>query len=468
MTIFRQSLCAGLAVLALSACQSEPAGMLYHGFTRLDPDTRKITPEAWVVIDGESIVKTGAGALPRGSFEQSFDMNGRYALPGLIDAHAHITSGPHKLEIKDGAPLMTIESRDDITEFSARQALAFGVTTVRNPGGGTEANHNYDQKIASGEWDGPEAFHAGAVIQPLPMGGSAFTHPKTEAEWEAEAEHQAAMGMRYFKLYVSLSEEELALGIKAAKNAGLKPIAHLDGVSWTKASELGIAGLEHALPTSADLLEPEAKKAFIAGLTPDSRYMFRWFELVDYEGPVFLEMLNALKANQVELNFNFLVNYLIFNGDRDFPEEWNDYIHAENLAAAEGFRAMSLTGWTPEDFDRARAVFPKVLQFGKILHEAGLPIMIGTDGNGGAPFLAFEMKLHTDAGIDPWDVLNMATTSAADILDISERTGRIQPGMEADIVFLKANPLEDMMNISKVDRTISDGKAHLFDELVAG
>ena len=467
MSNIKKSIWAGLSVLTLTACQPSHTGTLYHSFTELDPVTQEITPQAWVIVDGDKIAKVGAGSLPRGSFDQSIDMSGRYALPGLIDAHAHITAGPHTFEIKDGAPLVTIESRDDITKFSARQALAFGVTTVRNPGGSTEANHNYDQKIASGEWIGPEAVHAGSVIQPLPMGGSAFTHPKTEAEWQAEAEHQAKMGMRYFKLYVSLNEEELAQGVRAAKAAGLKPIAHLDGVSWTTASKLGIQGLEHALPTSADLLEPDAKEAYLADITPDSRYTYRWFEYVDFEGPKFLELVESLKANQIELNFNFLVNHVIYNADNPdiFPQEWDRFAHPENLAAAEHFRELGTTGWAPEDFEKARAAFPKVLEFGKILYDAGLPIMIGTDGNGGAPYLAFEMKLHTAAGIAAWDVLNLATTSATEILQISDRTGRIEQGLEADIVFLNSNPLDDMMNIADVDLTLSNGKAYSFEEM---
>ena len=37
----------------------------------------------------------------------------------------------------------------------------------------------------------------------------------------------------------------------------------------------------------------------------------------------------------------------------------------------------SATGWTPADYNRARAVFPKVLEFARLLHEAGVPMMIG-------------------------------------------------------------------------------------------
>ena len=70
------------------------------------------------------------------------------------------------------------------------------------------------------------------------------------------------------------------------------------------------------------------------------------------------------------------------------------------------------------------------------------------------------------AGIPAWEVLRMAGISTADILEISDRTGQIKPGLEADIVFLEANPLDDMRNIAKVHTTLSNGKAYAFRDLV--
>lgn len=108
-------------------------------------------------------------------------------MPGLVDAHAHITAGPHKVELVNGAPAGTIPSVDEVTQFNAKTALAFGVTTVRNPAGDSEANARYDQQVASGAWIGPDAVHAGAAVQPPPFTGAAFTCPRTEAAWQGEA-----------------------------------------------------------------------------------------------------------------------------------------------------------------------------------------------------------------------------------------------------------------------------------------
>src|SRR5687768_15985681 len=116
--------------------------------------------------------------------------DGRFGLPGFVDAHAHITAGPQKVAVVDGAPAMTIESIDDVTQFNARMALAFGVTTVRNPASDPVANARYDESVRSDVWIGPDGMHAGAAVQPPLFVGNDFVYPRTDAEWDDEARRQ--------------------------------------------------------------------------------------------------------------------------------------------------------------------------------------------------------------------------------------------------------------------------------------
>ncbi len=459
-------------LLGASGCataEPPPTGELYYGFTLIDPATERRIESAYVLVVGDEIAEVGDGAPPSGlRLNASHDLSGHYVLPGFVDAHAHITAGPHRIEIRDGAPAVTIESDDEITLFQARVALAFGVTTVRNPGGDPAANARYDENIASGAWIGPEALHAGAVIQPPPFVGNAFAYPRSEAQWQAETARQAALGMTYFKLYQSLTEEELAAGIRAAHAAGLRAIAHLDGVSWTRAIELGVDGLEHALPTSPHLIEPEQSAQYVAGLGQDSTFMYRWFEHADFEGPLMQEMIAAVVREDVSINLTLVVNELLYNVDRldeVFPEEERVYVHPESLQARIRFLRAGARGWTAEDYTRARAAMPRVLELAQRLHQAGAPMMIGTDGAGGGPSYAHELELHVHAGIPVWDVLRMATSDAAAIMGLGEITGRLQPGFEADLVFLNSDPLADVGNAAEVHAVMTDGDFMLSSDL---
>jgi imidazolonepropionase-like amidohydrolase len=472
----RHALLLGAAVLALAVAPGPARAEtdLYTGFTLIDPEAETRTPGSWLLIEDGQIAAVGQGAPP--AADETRDMSGLYALPGFIDGHAHITVGPQKIELRDGAPLVTMESDDALTRINARWALAYGVTTIRNPGGDPVANARYDANVASGAWVGPEALHAGAVVQPPPFGGSAFAYPRTEAEWDAEAARQAELGMTYFKLYLGLSEDELAHGVRAAKAHGLTPIAHLDQVSWARAVELGVEGLEHALPTSPDLLEPEARAAYAAERDLTSRYMYRWFERADYDGPLIRELIDQLAERRVVTNMTLVVNEIVYNIDdldaymARFTPPPEVLAQLEALAALyEGNLAQlraSATGWTAEDFERARAVMPKVLELTRRLHDAGVPMLIGTDGAGGGLFYARELELHVQAGIPAWEVLRMATSGSADILGLGDRTGRISEGKEADVAFLTADPSIDIANANTVEAVLTDGAYHRSADLI--
>jgi imidazolonepropionase-like amidohydrolase len=314
--------------------------------------------------------------------------------------------------------------------------------------------------IASGAWTGPEARHAGAAIQPPPFGGALFAYPRTEAEWQAEASRQAKLGMTYFKLYVDLNEQELATGIRVAHEHGLKAIAHLNNLSWSRAVELGIDGLEHALPTSADLLEPEARARFIAEHDATSRYMYRWFEYADLNGPLIRRLVELLAQKKIPVDLTLVVNEIVYNTDdlaRVLPQAQLKYFHPDVLAVYESQLRASAAGWTPEDYKRARAVMPKVLAFARMLHEAGVPLMIGTDAGGGVS-IDREMELHREAGIPVWDVLRMVTSGTADIMKMGDRIGRIKEGYEADLAILEADPVADVQATAQVYGVLNNGK----------
>jgi imidazolonepropionase-like amidohydrolase len=433
---------------------------VYHGFTLLDPATEKRVENAWLVVADGRIARVGSGRPPDAAAGRSHDLAGRFVLPGLIDAHAHITAtGILTVEMRDGAPQLKMKLDEAVTRHNARIALARGVTTVRNPGGATAANVQYDRRVAAGTWLGPEARHAGAVIEPPPLSGEMVRYPRSEAEWQAEAAEQSAAGMTFFKLYTDLSEDELATGIRVAHQHGLKAIAHLNQVSWTRAIELGIDQLEHALPTSPDLLEPEARARYLADRDATSRFMYRWFELVDYDGPRMRELVDLLVRRKIALNLTLIVNDIVYHTDdlaTVVPAIERRDMHPDVLAVYDTQFRVSATGWTPDDYRRARAVMPKVLELARRLHAAGAPMMIGTDSGGGL-LLGREMELHRQAGIPAWDVLRMATSGTADILGMGDRVGRIRAGYEADLVILDADPLADIRAVDQVNAVLNNG-----------
>jgi imidazolonepropionase-like amidohydrolase len=457
-------LAATLSLLSAAEGSSQEA-TVYHGFTQLDPVRAAIAEDAFVVVEGSRITRTGSGVPPRRDNWKYVDMSGRYALPGFFDTHAHITIGPLKMEMKEGVPTFRFEVVDELTRYHALIALAFGVTTIRNPAGDAEANAHYDEMIESGAWLGPEALHAGDLIEP-----SFGSVPGDDAEWDREIERQKQLGMRYIKLYTGLSEEELGRGIETAHAHDLKAIAHLDRVSWTRAMELGIDELTHALPTSADLLvEPRRSEYLASRESPDAKYMYRWFELVDYDSEPFQDMLRMLVEKQIHVDLTLIANEIVYFYDEiDDLTYVREYMHPDPAFRENWQQGMTASyfGWSEDDYRRAHAVLPKVLELAKRFHEAGVALSIGTDGTGGGPSFVRELLLHQRAGIPAWEVLRLATTGAAQRLEVAERTGALAPGLEADVVFLRGNPLENIESVRDVDMVIQDGRAYRAEELL--
>jgi imidazolonepropionase-like amidohydrolase len=104
----------------------------------------------------------------------------------------------------------------------------------------------------------------------------------------------------------------------------------------------------------------------------------------------------------------------------------------------------------------------KVLQLTKMMHNNGVKILSGTDIPNfelvAGESLHHELKLLSDAGIKPMEIIKIATKNGAEVLGIINQTGTIEPGKQADILILSSNPLKDIENIRGIEAIISNGK----------
>src|SRR5207249_10190238 len=95
--------------------------------------------------------------------------------------------------------------------------------------------------------------------------------------------------------------------------------------------------------------------------------------------------------------------------------------------------------------------------------DAGIPVVMGTDaGNIGTlhgPSVFREMEIMTQAGLSPLQVLRSATSNGAKATGMERDIGTLAAGKLADLVILDADPLADVMDLSKIHRVIQDGKA---------
>lgn len=436
---------------------------LYYNFKHIDQVAEKIIDQTYVVVAGDRLVEVGNGEPPEGPYKARHDMRGNFALPGLIDTHAHVTLGPVAVQMRDGAPVLSVDYDEEITAHNGKALLAYGITTIRNPGGDAAINVSYAKDARSGRILGPEARVAGPVIDrsATPFEGLADQVSETQPIEDIIKAHALA-GVDDIKLYFSLTEEDLRRGQAAADEYGLGTVGHV-GVDWRKAVEIGLDSLVHAMPTSPDLLLPEARERYLQNHRPGAFEFFEWWELADLDSEPMRGMIAQIGGSGVHIDATLIAFYLAFWGDE--PSVRDKYLDLSHPAMVQNWQTLFRfdLGWTADDYARAKAVWPKIQRFVKALHDAGARLTLGTDM--GNPFVApgaslmQEMHLHQQAGLPAYAILRMATCDAAELLGMGEKTGRIAPGYEADMVFLRNNPLQGFNALETATLVLHNGQA---------
>jgi imidazolonepropionase-like amidohydrolase len=421
-----------LLVISLFSCSPNQT------FASIQSDLEKIDAKGLVILEGASLID-GTGSPPRndsvvvlkderiltvtdkGSYttypkdSEIVNLTGRFLIPGLFDMHAHV------------AGVLDSSYNQTISENTLKALLDNGITTIRNPGGPTKESVALRDAVAAGQIKGPQIFTAGRLINGLPFPTRFVeTIANTEAEVREEVKRQADAGVDYVKLYVGLYPNLVKTAINEAHNQGIKVIGHLYLTSWTDAANLGIDALTHGVPVSPFLLSKDKQEIFIEnGRGPFDHFL--WLNLVDLNSTKINEMINALVKNKIPVDPTLSIYEAMLKDDPQNQHLWS-----------------------------------KVLQLTKILYDHGVTIMSGTDipNFGLIPGISLhhELELLVKAGINPLNVIKIATSNGADALGILDDVGTIEAGKQADMIILNANPIINIRNIGAIEGVIEDGQ----------
>jgi len=404
----------------------------------------------------QRVVPSAEYVPPAGS--RVIDGRGKYLVPGFIDMHAHMSVGPEHLNPRTNE--MRGEYDPQVARISLGSLLHFGITTIRDPGGLTKHAVATRDSVARGLIAGPRMFVAGSVIDQTDAPGLVATVHSPE-EVRAEVRRQIAAGVDYIKLYATLTPPMVEAGIQEAHAGGKKAIGHLFLTSWTEAARSGINGLLHVAPSSPLLLPPDQRAAFRKSIH-NTRFMFQWFEYVNYASPEIDSLVTLMVQHHIEHDGTLATFEAMAWGDSARVTKSPDLGYSAP-SLVRNWREFTLTaGWTKADYDSARAVWPKVLQFEKLLYDRGVLVTVGTDANNpwtapGASY-ARELELLVAAGIPPLQVIRLATHNGAEALGILDHVGTIAAGKRADLVLLYANPVTNIGNTRHVAMVIANGR----------
>lgn len=423
--------------------------LVLEGVTLIDGTGAPPRPNVSIVIEAGRIAAVGPRgrlALPEGA--RVLELAGRSVIPGLIDAHAHVTF------LRDAG-----SGASDYDEATTRRVLrvllAFGVTGARNPMAPAAVGAALRDALASEALLGPRLRTAGDWID-----ARGFPTPDSVRR---EVERQAALGVDDVKLYASLPPELVAAGIEAAHAHGLAAVGHLQATDWTDAARLGIDFITHAAPWSEECLPEGQRAAYRRAIRREGpmKARLRWLEWLDPRGPEVRAMARELARRRIPVDPTLIAFETKVRGDDPFYTASPDLLLLPEPILA-SWRRGSFTGdWTPADYARGRRLWPKLLELVRVYDEEGVVLLVGSDlpnpwvvpGAG----LHREMELLVSAGIAPLRVLGMATRAAAEAFGWTD-AGTIEPGRRADLVVLAGDPTQDIRNTRRIEAVFLAGR----------
>ena len=373
----------------------------------------------------------GTSRRPAGDVE--IDAKGKYVMPGLINAHAHIQ------DERGGIP--------QPVDYELKIWMACGITTVRDVGSDTKKTVQLRRQSSEDEIVAPRIFV-------YPMFNQSPT-PRNADEARARVREFKAMGVDGIKILGIYRDVMQAMEDEAHKN-GLR-VAHHAGVEETNAWDdikFGTASIEHwyGIPDAA--IESGRQNFPATYNYNDETDRFR------YAGHLWREanhdLLMKVFDGMVEAHVAWDPTLDIYEASRDLTRAQNqpwfrDYLHptlAKYFEPNPANHGSYFIGWTSTDEafwkENYRIEMAALREFEK---RGGL---IGAGDDAGFIYQMYgfglirELELHQEAGFQPLIVLQHATVNNATILGQENRLGRVRTGYLADLLVVNGNPLENL------------------------
>jgi imidazolonepropionase-like amidohydrolase len=407
------------------------------------------------VEDGRIAAVEPAGEILVDPNTPVVDGTGKFLTPGLADMHVHVWS------------------ESDLLPY-----VANGVTLVRNMWGGPITLAMRD-RAARGEIVGPCIVTAGKLVDgDPPIWGNASGVATTPEEAVALMDEQKAGGYDFLKVYSRLEADVFeaivayskeidfpfaghvpsAVPLERALRSGMTSIEHLDG--WDKATWVAEGYL-----TRQEASDFTARRRAMARLAPRLHSgEVTWEEVFDPERRA---ELAALAAEAGVWNVpTFAVNKRIFTSRRQAEAEFERpemrYISPSIRAMWNPSTDFRLKNLTDDKLEVMQVFFESNLATVAALHEAGAPLLAGTDAPN--PFVLHGFALHeelaffVEAGLSPYETLLTATRAPAEFLGETDEFGTVDVGKRADLVLVDADPLEDVAAMKRIDGVVLAGR----------
>lgn len=456
---------AALSLATLAACApgetDAPADLAIANVTVVDAVQGAVEGRT-VVVDGGRIVRVaGADEVDAGAAAREvIDGTGRYLMPGLWDAHVHLTYD------------------DRFTEAMPGLFLSWGVTSIRDTGGVLEKLLPVVERMEAEGAVAPRVFFAGPLLDGEhavydgvnnPALGIATPDPDAARAHVAEL---AEAGADFIKVYELVTPDVFDALVAEAGARGLPIDGHVPLSMLARAVGPRVNSLEHLrnleldCASGAEALLAERRQVLAAHdggpgaeLRARLHALQRSAAVADYDearcDEVVAAMAGTMQVPTLRLNALGLVSPF----DR---ADWDDALARLPDAAAAPWREAAERAATDPAPARDTTFGRWSLFLTGRLHEAGVPVGAGTDTPIAFAIPGYSLHNELDmlvrAGLSPRDALAAATVRPAEFFGLEGEMGTVEAGKVADLVLLSGDPLADIANTRTIEVVVLGGR----------
>ncbi len=415
-----------MLVLGLAVAGGARAETYIRAGRLLDVDSGILKADQAILIDDEGRIRAVAAAadLPPPQGAGIIDLGRLTVLPGLIDAHVHLLADADEhgyRELSRSLPRRTITGVKN-----ARLTLEAGFTTVRNVGADGYADVALRDAIAADEVPGPRLLVSGPPI------GITGGHCSDEN----------LLPFEYHRVGEGVADGPWAARAKVRQNVKY-------GVDLIKTCSTG-----GVLSKGTDVGAPQYTLEELTALV-DEAHMHGRKVAVHAHGATGIR--NAIRAGADSIEHaSFIDDEGIRLAKKHHTVLVMDIYNTEYILGA-----GEAAGILPESLAKERRTGSVQRANFTRAHAAGVVIAFGTDA-GVYPHgqNARQFARMVRFGMTPIEAIRAATTVAADLLGVADRTGRIRPGLFADLIAVEGDPLAHVDVLEEVRFVMKEGRVY--------
>ena len=406
----------------------------------LDVRDGSLSVPSVVTVSGNqitTIVPFVAGTLPEGG-GTVFDGEGGVLMPGLADMHSHASAN------------------------SGLYYLAAGVTSTRDMGNENSFLASLLERMAADQVAGPRITPAGFVEGRSPFSARHGIIAASEEEALAAVDWYAERGYGYVKSYNSMNPAWMPAVAERAHSHGMRMIGHIP--AFTNADAMIEAGFDEVTHINQLML------GWLLEITEDTRTPLRLTGMargatLDLGSEKVQSTVRRMQANGTAIDPTAVILERLMLSRAGTVAE-GDQAYLDHMPVAyQRYRRRSFVSLANAAEDEAyQEGFRRVLETLKMLHDAGITILPGTDDGTGFT-VHREIELYVKAGIPVADALRIAAWNPIDYMGYADTLGSIEPGKMADFILLSGNPLENISAIRTPRMVVRNGDVYFPSEI---